>query len=592
MSYFATRSALLVALILALAAPAQAAPQPMSRDQIITLGSGVVGYSYWWGGGCWRTDGAQLGSCSGSCPDCTHSGSYGADCSGFVAKAWQVPSPSPVETNTHPYSTESFRYGTTHWSQISRDAALRGDAFVYRNAANTGGHIVLHDSGDPWGSLYVYECRGCSYGCVHNLRTLTSSYVAIKRDLVDETVGDGTLTGVVFEDKGQGTADMSTRISGATVSIPGHGSQTASGDSASWSFPLPPGSYSATASASGYQDSSRSCEVTAGATTWCSIGLFADACTPSCGLRECGPDPICGESCGACTAPETCNALGFCSCIEDCAGRECGPDPLCGTSCGTCEPGSTCTAAGLCTCLPDCTGRECGPDPVCGESCGSCPQGEYCHEQGLCVCQNDCAGRECGPDPLCFESCGECPTGEFCDAGGSCVEDSACAADCEGRECGMAPTCGKSCGRCADAQVCDDAGQCQAIGANEGKLHGAVLKLTAEGTPDETLAPVCDAEVGTGGVAPTRSDEIGYYELLVAPGEHEVTAALGVFTGTATCSVEGGGHADCDITIREAEDPGEEPKSSGGCAAARATDRLALLLLGLGLLVARLTRRR
>jgi len=128
--------------------------------------------------------------------------------------------------------------------------------------------------------------------------------------------------------------------------------------------------------------------------------------------------------------------------------------------------------------------------------------------------------------------------------------------------------------------------------ASEGKLHGTVLKVTDEGTPDEVLAPVRDAEVSTGGVVPTRSDEIGYYSLLVAPGEHQVTAALGVFTGSATCSVEGGGHTDCDITIREGEDPGVEPMSDGGCAAGGATDRIALLLLGLGLLVARVARRR
>jgi len=621
-----TRIALVLAVALTLTAVAQAAPQPMTRDQIINMATPAVDYSYWWGHGCWRTDGTQHGSCSGSCPSCTHSGSYGADCSGYVAKVWQVPSPSPVETNSHPYSTESFRYSTTHWSQISRDDAQRGDAFVYRNAGNTGGHIVLHDSGDPWGSVWTYEARGCSYGIVHNLRTLSSSYVAIKRDLVDETVTDGTLRGVVFEDKGQGTGDMTTRIPGATVSISGHGSQTASDPDADWSFTLPPGSYTVSASANGYQDNARTCEVAAGTTTWCSIGLFEDECTPNCGLRECGPDPVCGESCGSCTPPETCNALGFCTCTKDCSGRECGPDPVCGESCGRCTPpevcsdegqcrcapdcsgrecgpdpicgvscgtcpaGSTCTAAGQCTCLPDCTGRECGPDPVCGESCGSCPAGERCHEMGICVCAAECTGRECGPDPNCYESCGECPDGEFCNSSGICEADSACAADCEGRECGLAPTCGKSCGRCAEAQICDDAGQCQAIGENEGKLFGTVLETIEVGTPDEALAPVRDAEVSTDGVAAEHSDEIGYYELLVDPGEHEVTAVLGVFTGTATCSVEGGGHARCNIILAGAGDPGPS-KTGGGCAAVRDTDRVALLLLGIGLLLMRLARR-
>ena len=34
----------------------------------------AVGYSYYWGHGSWRDDGASVGSCSGSCPSCTHIG--------------------------------------------------------------------------------------------------------------------------------------------------------------------------------------------------------------------------------------------------------------------------------------------------------------------------------------------------------------------------------------------------------------------------------------------------------------------------------------------------------------------------------------
>jgi len=149
--------------VFVVSASVRAAPEPMSRDEVMALGASVVGYSYWWGGGCWRMDGTEHGSCSGSCPDCTHSGNYGADCSGFVAKAWQVPSPSSVETNSHPYNTSSFRWNTTYWDPVSRDSAKPGDAAVYRNASDTSGHIVLYESGDTWGSVWTYECRGCSY---------------------------------------------------------------------------------------------------------------------------------------------------------------------------------------------------------------------------------------------------------------------------------------------------------------------------------------------------------------------------------------------------------------------------------------------
>ncbi|HOX59994.1 MAG TPA: MopE-related protein [Verrucomicrobiota bacterium] len=37
-----------------------------------------------------------------------------------------------------------------------------------------------------------------------------------------------------------------------------------------------------------------------------------DPCCPDCGSRECGVDPVCGASCGECTAPATCSADGQC----------------------------------------------------------------------------------------------------------------------------------------------------------------------------------------------------------------------------------------------------------------------------------------
>ena len=66
--------ALPVAMLLGSAAgDAGAAPASMTRTAIINLGKTVVGYSYWWGHGRWRTDGAQHGSCKGSCPSCSPS---------------------------------------------------------------------------------------------------------------------------------------------------------------------------------------------------------------------------------------------------------------------------------------------------------------------------------------------------------------------------------------------------------------------------------------------------------------------------------------------------------------------------------------
>jgi hypothetical protein len=122
-------------------------------------------------------------------------------------------------------------------------------------------------------------------------------------------------------------------------------------------------------------------------------------------------------------------------CTPDCQGRECGLEPACGSSCGACPGGLACSAAGQCeeTCTPDCQDRACGLDPVCDAlDCGACPAGEECDEQGRCVpaCAPDCQGRACGPDPICGTlECGVCPAEERCDALGQCQP--ACGEHCE-----------------------------------------------------------------------------------------------------------------------------------------------------------------
>jgi len=113
------------------------------------------------------------------------------------------------------------------------------------------------------------------------------------------------------------------------------------------------------------------------------------ACQPMCGSRECGPDPVCGISCGTCGNGHSCQD-GECvedTCVPDCGSRECGSDPVCGISCGTCGNGHSCQD-GECvedTCVPDCGSRECGLDPVCGtQNCGTCDEGYSC-DDGECI---------------------------------------------------------------------------------------------------------------------------------------------------------------------------------------------------------------
>src|SRR5262245_54298702 len=75
------------------------------------------------------------------------------------------------------------------------------------------------------------------------------------------------------------------------------------------------------------------------------------------------------------------------TCTPECTGRTCGPDPICGRSCGTCGNNESCSNAGQCepNCVGGCGARECGVDP-CGASCGTCGQGSSCEQMsGMCV---------------------------------------------------------------------------------------------------------------------------------------------------------------------------------------------------------------
>ena len=95
---------------------------------------------------------------------------------------------------------------------------------------------------------------------------------------------DGILRGVIFEDQGVGSSDMSIRIPGALIAAVGADGVSYSTASdvptASWAVSVPASSYEVTASAAGYQPRSRSCAVTASGETWCSIGLLPQEVTP------------------------------------------------------------------------------------------------------------------------------------------------------------------------------------------------------------------------------------------------------------------------------------------------------------------------
>lgn len=158
---------------------------PPSRDNTIARAQAAMGFSYWWGHGAWLDTGptaSTKGACrklsSSGCPNCTHSGKYGADCSGLVAKAWQYGA-KPLDVDSHPYGTVHLNKDSSRWTTIPKSALIRGDALVYNTAS--GGHTMIWDRKDGAGAHLVYECKGCNEGCVHDARNSISAYKAIRR---------------------------------------------------------------------------------------------------------------------------------------------------------------------------------------------------------------------------------------------------------------------------------------------------------------------------------------------------------------------------------------------------------------------------
>ena len=153
-------------LALLLAAPAAHGACPtITRDKIISIAKSGVGCRYVWGGTCWNPSNKKW---------------KGADCSGYVTVCWQIPKASKTTSCLpHYYTTSSYKYSSTHWSSISRNSLLKGDALNYNSGG--GGHIVLFSSGDKWGNAKVYEARGSAYGILYRTKYVSSSYAGRRR---------------------------------------------------------------------------------------------------------------------------------------------------------------------------------------------------------------------------------------------------------------------------------------------------------------------------------------------------------------------------------------------------------------------------
>lgn len=126
-----------------------------------------------------------------------------------------------------------------------------------------------------------------------------------------------------------------------------------------------------------------------------------------------------------CEDGQACVADGMCteSCVPDCAGRECGPDPLCGISCGGCHDGEC--ADGECRLIDD------APRAV-GEPCldgGECASGVCIEEAGGPYVDGYCTAP-CGPETPCPAGASCYEVGSGSDAINRCFDDCTSRTDC------------------------------------------------------------------------------------------------------------------------------------------------------------------
>ena len=111
-----------------LAPDAQAGCPEMAVEDIIAFAKTGIGSPYVWGGGKWDPDDRSWG---------------GADCSGFAAKVWEVPSYVPATTYSHPYYTGSIVACDDYGSWVGWADMQQGDWFVYN--AGDEGHVGVVD---------------------------------------------------------------------------------------------------------------------------------------------------------------------------------------------------------------------------------------------------------------------------------------------------------------------------------------------------------------------------------------------------------------------------------------------------------------
>lgn len=122
---------------------------------------------------------------------------------------------------------------------------------------------------------YTVSVSKAGYSSAQATRTVTAGAQTWGSMEINPAAATGVLRGKIYAVNPANAADLSMAISGATVRVGGQTFTTAA--DGMYVATLPPGTYVVQASKSGFTDASLSRAVTAGATTWGSVGLSTAA---------------------------------------------------------------------------------------------------------------------------------------------------------------------------------------------------------------------------------------------------------------------------------------------------------------------------
>ncbi|MEL6179429.1 MAG: hypothetical protein AAFS10_10770, partial [Myxococcota bacterium] len=281
----------------------------------------------------------------------------------------------------------------------------------------------------------------------------------------------------------------------------------------------------------------------------------------------------CGADC------QTYNFEGCASvCEPDCANRACGPDPLCGVSCGDCAEGA-CDAAGQCTEGPLCGNGARDPGELCdGEDLAATTCATLGFSGGSLGCNADCQGydfaactQDGGGDAECGNGLRE--AGELCDSDdldAGCSDlgfdggELGCTADCNGYDVGACtrdgegPVCGNNvqepgelCDGEAISTTCTDLGfDGGDLGCSEGcEGYDTRLCTREDGGDTECGNDLREpGELCDGNELDASCSDLGF-----DGGTLSCAEGCDGYVTTA-CTREGGSDAECGNGLRE---PGE-----------------------------------